>query len=752
MNAEEPENMEIKRIYLVFKTHFDIGFTMLAEDIVQYYAGEMLDKVFATCDATKDMGPLKYVWTMPAWPLQTIRGMVQGERKEKLDALIRSGQISWHALPYTSHYDACGPEDMIRGLQMARELSEEFGMPLHTAGKLTDVPGQGRLVPEVLAGAGIEFLHIGVNDFAPPPEVPPIFRWEAPSGRSMVTMLNSGYGTGIIPPDSWPFSTWIAILSTVDNSGPQSAEMVKSLVGQIRARYPEAEIRCASLETAWQALREEDLSGLPVVRQDLADTWIHGIASYPRETGIIRRVRGRLNRAENALLSAPEKVLPAADEAIRKAYRAMNMYTEHTWGLDVKTWLGKIPDFDGFDGFRRNSGACAFMEKSWEEQRERAREAERFCGEAERLLGIEGKAENPPENWTALQGEQTVENALWKVSFGADSGTIHSVVDKRRGRTVLQEKNGKGAVAYRHEVYGAEDLTEYLRRYAFRFYNWGIDDNGRIVYPPFCTHRTDVPQLTACEGSGGQVRLTFAGNEKGGDARKVQLTLDLREDRFRIRLALSGKKATPYVESGELCFPFASGNPAFYINKAGSVLRPETDIAPCANHAFYALEYFAAVEEEGGMYAIVSLDAPLVSIGENGVHQYRRTYEPHAAEYRFDLFNNMWGTNFPQWIEGDFAFAFELIAGSDPDELYRQAADLAEGVRKPALRLPEGLRIAGVCAEKDGMTVHVRNTTSREIPYRAPAGATETDLLGREIPSVPVVRPYEIRAYRMKRK
>ena len=116
--------MAVRRIYLTFKTHFDIGFTMLAEEIVRYYAGDMLDQVFATCDATREMGRLRYVWTMPAWPLQQIRRMIFGPRREKLDSLIRSGQISWHALPFTSHYDACGVEDAIRGLRYAKELSE----------------------------------------------------------------------------------------------------------------------------------------------------------------------------------------------------------------------------------------------------------------------------------------------------------------------------------------------------------------------------------------------------------------------------------------------------------------------------------------------------------------------------------------------------------------------------------------------------------------------------------------------------
>ena len=740
--------MEIKRIFLLFKSHFDIGFTMLAEDIVKYYAGDMLDRVFDTCAATKDMGPLRYVWTMPAWPLGRIREMVSGRRREKLDGLIRDGQISWHALPFTSHYDACGVEDAVRSLQAARDLSEEFRMPLHTAGKLTDVPGQGRLLPEILAGAGIEFLHIGVNDFAPPPDVPPIFRWQAPSGRSVVTMLNSGYGTGVIPPADWPFSTWIAILSTVDNSGPQSADIVRDMVKRIRARYPGAEIRCASLETAWQALRREDLSVLPVVRQDLADTWIHGIASYPAETALMRRVRGRLNRAEIALLRAGGDLRSAADRQIREAYGSIAMYTEHTWGLDVKTWLGKIPDYDGFDAFRASSAKCTLMEKSWNEQRSRALEAEKACSEAERLLGIADAEAPAPEDWTPLRGEQVLENAAWQVAFSADSALVRRVTDKRAGREVLTEKDGRGAVIYRHEVYGAEEMTEYLRSYAFRFYNWGIDDNGRIEYPPFCPHRTDTPRPIACEKSGDRVRFVFEGNPAGGDAEHVVLCLDLSGDRFRVRIDLSGKKATPYVESGELCFLFASPKPLFHINRPGSVLRPETDIAPRANHAFYALEYFAAIEDRGRVYAVVSPDAPLVSIGENGVYRYRRDYEPHAAEYRFNLFNNMWGTNFPQWIEGSFGFGFEVIAGKDVDEIYRRAADIADGKQEDLIPLPEGLRIAGVSAHGDELAVRVRNLTSRGIPFSPPDGMTETDLLGRDVPPEKVIAPYGIRAFR----
>ena len=46
--------MQIKKIILVFKTHFDIGFTKLSREIMEYYSGEMLDKVAQTCDATRE--------------------------------------------------------------------------------------------------------------------------------------------------------------------------------------------------------------------------------------------------------------------------------------------------------------------------------------------------------------------------------------------------------------------------------------------------------------------------------------------------------------------------------------------------------------------------------------------------------------------------------------------------------------------------------------------------------------------------
>lgn len=758
--------MQIRRVILVFKTHFDIGFTKLSREILDDYAGEMLDRVAATCEATRGMGGLAYVWTMPAWPLAEVRRRVSGERAAMLDALIARGQVVWHALPYTSHYDFAGAADAVWGLRYARELSERYGAPLRRAAKMTDVPGHGRFLPELLASAGIRFLHLGCNEFAKPPEVPQIFWWEAPSGKRVLTMYNCGYGTPLYAPEDWRFSTWMALMNTQDNSGPQTAEIVADLRGRLAARYPGAEIVCGTLDDVWDALSREDLSGLPVVRQDLADTWIHGVASYPREAGQVRRLRGRLARVERALAGGArsgDAAQACADTA--RAWDALALFAEHTWGLDVKTWLGAIPDYEDFDAYRRASPKCARMEASWREQAQRAETAERACADAERALGLA-----PPRTFTfdggaPLHGEQVLAGARYRLEFSADTGAVHRLVDAVRGATLLEARGEAGVFAYRYDRYGADDMTEYLRAYARRFPAWGVEDNGRINYPE-CAHAVRRPAFRGCARSGRTLRFEYvaAEGERFGDAGVVVLYVTVPEDDspVRVRVELRGKRATPYVESGALSLPLPAAK-RYWINKCGGVIDPAADIAPGANHAFYALEHFAAAEVEGAAVAVVSHDCPLVSLGENGVYAYRREYAPHAPEMRFCLFNNMWGTNFPQWIEGDMAFEFDVFSETPGAiaEIYARACELAENPDGgQAVELPfalsAGLRAVSVRLEGGAVRLCLQSCAAERIEARiARAGwrFEEVDLLGRKLGGTwsgevrTAFAPYELRAF-----
>ena len=72
-------------------------------------------------------------------------------------------------------------------------------------------------------------------------------------------------------------------------------------------------------------------------------------------------------------------------------------------------------------------------------------------------------------------------------------------------------------------------------------------------------------------------------------------------------------------------------------------------------------------EEGAGLVQLRTIDAALVSVGDNRLLGDGGTPAPLGADLYVNLFNNLWGTNFPLWIEGGSTFRFEwsvLLDGS----------------------------------------------------------------------------------------
>ncbi len=359
------------KIFLVFKTHFDIGFTQLSKDVITQYSGQMLSDVIETCDATADMQKLHYVWTMPSWPLKIMQK--NAEKREDLDRLVRGRQIAFHALPFTSHTDFCSMADIIEGLRYADDLAAEYDLPQAISGKMTDVPGHGRILPTILSKAGIKFLHLGCNAYATPPDVPPLFFWEGPDGSRVLTMYSrGGYGSSLTPPEEWPYPVWMALMHTHDNCGPQSADMIRAMVAEVQETCPQAEISCGTIDDFYKELSRCDLSKLPVITSDMADSWIHGVGSYPAEVRTVRQTRRDLAIAETSMLLAGGD-MDGFQVARQKSFDAQVLFCEHTWGLDVKTWMDPMRVY-GKKDFRKRQGTKEYlkMEESWKEQTERA--------------------------------------------------------------------------------------------------------------------------------------------------------------------------------------------------------------------------------------------------------------------------------------------------------------------------------------------------------------------------------------------
>ena len=718
----------IKKIILVFKTHFDIGFTDLAENVIHSYGNDMLRQVIETCRATENLGKLRYVWTMPAWPLWHICSHCDPALKPELDRLIEKGQIVWHGLPFTTHTDFAAPEEYAETFRYSRELAKRYGKPAPVAAKMTDVPGHGLMLPELLDQAGIRFLHLGCNAFAMPPDVPELFFWQSPGGGRVLTMYSKGgYGTGLLPSAHWPYPVWMALMHTHDNCGPQSAQLIEKMARKARAACPDAEIVCGTMDDFYRELEQCDLSSVPMVTKDLADTWIHGVASYPAE---VRRMRERRERSrrlhsrrfERWMGGAAE--IPGLEALWDRYYEAAALFAEHTWGADVKTFLGPDRVYEKEEFLEaKKTAPYSFMERSWQEQRDRARQAEEALDEIEALLGGKEDAELPQESAeeTPLRavedgGRLTVENHRYRLTVDTETGRIRSVYDRLQDAVIL-EAGEEGVFAYRYDRYGLRDVDEFLRRYGYHFTTWGIQDYGRENYPD-CDHEVYYPVFQGWELRGRQLQLRYAAgrsSEAYGDGRGMCLTVEFpaRGGELTVLFQLHDKQESPFIEAGSLVFPFA-GRISCRIGKPGGVIDPETQIQRRCNHALFNLERQVTVRTDGGEVSICSPDVPLFGIGSPGVYAYHEAFggERKPVLY-FNLFNNMWGTNFPQWIGGSFQYRFLLRGGAAKPQVW--ASRLLRG---ETAFVPEGLELLDARTEADAMYILLRELNGREEERR----------------------------------
>ena len=231
--------------------------------------------------------------------------------------------------------------------------------------------------------------------------MPPLFHWEGPDGSRVITMYSrGGYGSSLFPPPGWKLPVWLSLQHTQDNAGPPGAEAAESILAEVHARFPRTEVIFGTLDDFGRAIA--DLApDLPVIRKDLADSWIHGTASMPREVGNLRAVRSRLVRAESVLSlrslcagageEAGEEAQASLRASLAAAYEKILLFGEHTWGMDTKLALNP-PEFGGraydktvFETIR-GSGKYARIQRSWADKAAFVAEAERHLAAVESHL------------------------------------------------------------------------------------------------------------------------------------------------------------------------------------------------------------------------------------------------------------------------------------------------------------------------------------------------------------------------------
>ena len=121
----------------------------------------------------------------------------------------------------------------------------------------------------------------------------------------------------------------VAVEMRGDNQGPHSVEEITKIYADLRKQFPHAQVTAANLSEIAAAV-EPYRSRLPVVTQEIGDTWIYGVPSDPIKVARYREV-ARLRK--EWLDQGKFRVGDSIDRAL---LRRLALCAEHTWGVDTK--------------------------------------------------------------------------------------------------------------------------------------------------------------------------------------------------------------------------------------------------------------------------------------------------------------------------------------------------------------------------------------------------------------------------------
>ncbi|WP_316834199.1 hypothetical protein [Pedobacter nutrimenti] len=331
---------KVTDVWVVFKTHFDLGFTDLPENVFARYRGEMMDKALNVIEKNSSLPKDKhFAWTVPGWPLyaQILGPKQDPERKKRIEKAIREGSIVVHGLAFTTHTESLDEEDLVRSLGYSSRVARAYGQALPISAKMTDVPSHSWILPTLLNNAGIRFLQLGCNPASQYPRFPPLFWWEGADGSKILCQYTSDYGSGVKAPSDWPLKNYLAMIMTGDNHGPPNQEEVESIVAQINKEMPGVKIHLGTLDDfAKAALAEKP--NLPTVKGDTPDSWIHGLLSNPVEAKIGRNIRPLEPALDGLHTQMKNWGIPVKSISAKldKAYEQSLLYAEHTWGMNAE--------------------------------------------------------------------------------------------------------------------------------------------------------------------------------------------------------------------------------------------------------------------------------------------------------------------------------------------------------------------------------------------------------------------------------
>jgi len=658
----------VKRVLVMFKCHFDAGFVDTQTAVVNRYFKEFFPRAMDLAIQLRDSGDRRYVWTTGSWLLYEYLEQATPEERTRMEKAISTGDIAWHALPFSWQTELMDRSMIAGGIALSKVLDRRFGQ-MTTGAKTSDVPGHTRGLIAPLAEQGVKFLDIGVNEASTLPEVPPLFVWKDSNGASLVVMYHHGYGGVVRVKDS---DAAVSIVVRDDNMGPHTLEEVNQTYAALSLRFPNAQIIPTNLTEIANAI-EPHRASLPVLTDEIGDTWIHGVASDPVKLARYREV-ARLR--QGWLADGKFALGDATDIAL---LRHLLLEVEHTWGTDTKTWL----DFDHYTpsdlSAMIDTKNYKVVQFSWQEKRD-----DLFAGIAVLPAQLREQAQTavdnlkvvapkPPKAGTQRPPRKEIETPQFTLGIDKEgTGAIHRLRNKKTGREWASPEHPLALFSY--QTLSQQDYSNFFDRYVISTEDWAKKDFGKPNIERFgAASQVWLPKLDGIRLEEEQrahrlsMRLQIddpdalrSGRASFPQKMNMELLLSKTEPVIHLKFSWIQKPATRLPEALWLSFhPIAADPKGWMLEKTGESISP-LDVVRSGNRHMHALSKGFGYKDATGTFFVETIDAPVVAFGTKSPLPFSNEQPDLAGGVHCNLFNNAWGTNYIMWSGEDMNFRFIL--------------------------------------------------------------------------------------------
>jgi hypothetical protein len=629
---------------------------------MRLYFDHYFPKAIEIGEQLSQAGGDRYVWTTGSWMLYEYLEQASAEQRKRAEKAIGAGHLAWHALPFTWQSEMLDRTMIAGAIGFSKSLDQRFGRTT-TGAKMTDVPGHTRGIIGPLKENGVTFLHIGINSASAPAEVPRLFLWQDANGGELTVMYHPDYGGTFAVPGP---GLAVAIEVRDDNSGPHTPDEIAAIYKKLRASFPNATI-IPSTMTGIAVAIAPFRAQLPVVAQEIGDTWIHGVPSDPVKVSRYREIaRFRRELIDNGKLRTGD----AVDLAL---LRRLTLAVEHGTGADTKKWLD-------YDHYKPRDLAQVLtlpgyqtMTTSWAEKRQDIE-----GGVANLPQPLRSQAQERLQSLRAVPPlvgglkphatDSVIETRHFTVTIDPRTGAISGLREKAKERDWATAKNPMGLFSY--QTFSKQDFDRFIASYIHSTEDWAFKDFGKPGIDRFgAQSREWAPTLvnlwSGAESRGyrvlAELRVDDPETEKLGTVawpHKMffELLLPDHAPMVEMNFYWFGKAANRLPEAAWLSFhPAGSDNGKWLLEKTNELISP-FDVVPGGNRHMHAV----TGEIRCPSFVIETLDAPVVALGVKSPIFFTRDQPDLTKGLHFCLHNNTWGTNYVQWFGEDMRFRFIL--------------------------------------------------------------------------------------------